>query len=183
MFRLELTRRSIPRVMAVKASTSAYPADASPNSPNALAPGAGPACPATDRTRPAWPNSQWPPVADRRMATRRQGTHRLLALRPARQDAGQDPCQAGKNPVAHRIRLPRTENRARPLPLRGTVLPGLPPPRHPRVCGPPVHHQETPCHPKSSRGSLSLYGVLKVLQRILIRQLARCPYCQHAPPT
>lgn len=234
LFRLELTRRSIPWVMAVKASTSAYPADTVPELAERSGPRGRPSVPRYRQARPAWPNSRWPPgeettsghlaarhqtqrhqqdrgheiplprparqtrqpahrtrrrrittrgLADRRMAARRQGTHRLLALRPARQHTNQDPGQTGKNPVAHRTRLPRTENQTRPLPLRRTVLPGLPPPRHPRVRSTPIHHQKTPRHPKSSRGSLSLYGVLKELQRILIRQLGRCPYCQHAQPT
>jgi SRSO17 transposase len=39
------------------------------------------------------------------MATVSQGTHRLLALGPARQHTGQDSGQADKNPLAHRTRL------------------------------------------------------------------------------
>ncbi len=91
----------------------------------------------------AWLVAEWPPDA-------KEPTDYWLSDLPA-ETRRPGPGQAGKNQVAHRTRLPRTENRTPPLPLRGTVLPGLPPPRHPGMRGTPVHHQETPCHPKRGR--------------------------------
>src|SRR5260221_440460 len=54
----------------------------------------------------------------------------------------------GKDPLAGRARLPRAENRPEPRPLRGPLLPGLAPPRHPRRPRPGVLHYD-PHRPKS----------------------------------
>ena len=88
-----------------------------------------------------------------------------------------------KNALAHRARLPRTQNRSGPGPLRRTLLHRLASPRHPRHRSPPLHHPATARQPKSTWGSLSLYGILKELQRVLAAWLGYCPHCRQRAPT
>ena len=194
LFRLGLTAAAIPYVVAVKASTSAYPADAFPDSPPLRPAGAGPRRPATGQDRHLAKLALSPPGAGRLRrspgATAPGPTgqpdrgHEIPLPRPAvgpptahRPAATTEPCPrpgcspngrrrreptdywlsnlpadtrlartgpAGENPLAHRTRLPRTQNRPRPGPLRGPLLARLAPPRHPRHRRPPLHHQATP---------------------------------------
>ena len=44
-------------------------------------------------------------------------------------------------------------------------------------------HQTAAHLPKSNWGSLSLYGVLKELQRVLAVYLGYCPHCRQRAPT
>src|SRR6266545_1348457 len=76
-----------------------------------------------------------------------------------------------------RARLPRAENRPRPGPLRGPLLPRLAPPCHPRRPGPGLLHP-APDRPKSACAGMALYQVLHELQIVLALILGACPLCR-----
>lgn len=141
-FRLGLDERSIPYVLAVKATTSAHPLHAVPEAPTSASGRGQPAKPRyrtkasnlRDRidevTVPGLPHPsgqpRHPPTGGRiaargvdagPMARRRARANRLLALLPARGYTDQDPGPDGENAVADRTRLPRTQDRPGPGPL------------------------------------------------------------------
>jgi SRSO17 transposase len=123
-------------------------------------------------------------LAARRVGRRRLRARRLLAFHAARGYPDRRAGAAGDDPVAHRARLPRTQTRPRPGPLRRPHLPWLAPPHDPRHRRAPVHHPPAPDRrPKSSRGSLSFYETLRELKTAVTRLLSCCPYCQRAGPT
>jgi hypothetical protein len=118
------------------------------------------------------------------MAHRRHSAHRLLILDPPRNNTVERTGPDRKNSVADRARLPGTENRSGLSPLRRPHLRRLAPPRHPRHRRPPVHHHPAAHPPKSTWGSLSLYGILRELQHLATVRTGYCPYChQQAGPT
>src|SRR6266540_4826902 len=109
-------------------------------------------------------------LADRRMAARRTRTGQVLAVEHGRRHGAEDHGPAGEDPVAGRTRLPRTEHRPRPGPLRGPLVRRLAPPRHPRRARPGVLHPAAPgpgAGPKSGCAGLTLYAVLRELQLVL----------------
>ena len=115
-------------------------------------------------------------LAAGRMARRSGRAHRLLAVQPARRHPHRGTRPAGQDPLADRARLPRTENRPGPGPLRRTLLPWLAPPRHPRRPRPGVLHPAAH-RPKSPCAGMSLYQVLHELQIVLALILGACPLC------
>ncbi|MBY8851164.1 transposase [Saccharothrix sp. MB29] len=116
-------------------------------------------------------------LAAGRMAHRRTRTHRLLALHPAPGHPTARPGQDRQDPLAHRTRLPRTQGRPRPGPLRRPLLAGLAPPRHPRLGRPGDLHHPAP-HPKSPCAGLTLYAVLRELQHLLAAWTGVCHTCR-----
>ena len=96
-------------------------------------------------------------LAARRMAPDGPRAHRLLAVQPARRHPAGRTGPAGQDPLADRARLPRTQDRPRPGPLRGPLLHRLAPPRHPRHRRPPVPHRAAD-QPKSGCAGLTLYA-------------------------
>ena len=121
-------------------------------------------------------------LAARPMATRRARAHRLLAVHPARRHPAAEPGPPGQDPLADRARLPRTEDRPRPGPLRGPLLHRLAPPRHPGHRRPPVPHRTAADQPKSSCAGLTLYKILHQLQVLLATWTGPCPTCHQRPP-
>ena len=125
--------------------------------------------PADDGSLPeAWLIAEWPTGADR--------THRLLDLQPARRHPPQGTRPPGQDPLAHRTRLPGTENRPRTGPLRGPLLDRLAPPRHPRHRRPPLPHHPAAHRPKSHWAGLTLYALVRKLQRALAHWIGTCPH-------
>jgi hypothetical protein len=139
--------------------------------PRAAGPSGQPQHPPRQRREPARM------LAAGRMATRGTRTHRLLALHPPRRDEAAGSGAAGQDPLAHRTRLPRTQRRPRPRPLRRPLLDWLAPPRHPRRGG-PGHLHPAPPHPKSPCAGLSLYAVLRELQALLAVWTGVCHTCR-----
>jgi hypothetical protein len=88
----------------------------------------------------------------------------------------------GKDPLAHRARLPRAQTRTGPGPLRRPRLPRLAPPRHPHRARPGLLHP-TALRPKSPCAGLTLYAVLRELQTLLGVWTGACRTClQPFPP-
>ncbi|OAH09866.1 hypothetical protein STSP_68650 [Streptomyces jeddahensis] len=90
----------------------------------------------------------------------------VLAVRPARRHPDRRPGPPGKDPLAHRARLPRTQARTGPGPLRRPLLAGLAPPRHPGHRRPCLPHRAA-AGPKSRHTGLTLYQILDALQNLL----------------
>jgi DDE superfamily endonuclease len=134
---------------------AAPPADVSPGGRAHARP---PATPPPPCAHTSWPSASTrqlahPPhcgrasarrVAHRRMATRRTRTGQVLAIQHGRPDSAEDPGPASDDPLANRTRLPRTQNRPRPGPLRRPLLYRLAPPRHPHRPRPSLLHPATP---------------------------------------
>jgi SRSO17 transposase len=59
----------------------------------------------------------------------------------------------------------------------------LAPPRHPRHRRPPVPHHPAADRPKSHWAGLTLYGIVRELQRALAYWIGTCPQCHHTFPT
>jgi hypothetical protein len=117
------------------------------------------------------------------VAARRHRTIRLLAVRPAPRHPADRPRPTRQGPLAHRARLPRTEDRPRPGPLRRPLLQRLAPPRHPRHRRPALPHPPAPHPPKSRWAGPSLYAVLRELQYMIATWLGTCPTCHQLVPT
>jgi SRSO17 transposase len=210
-FRAALTDRAMPYVLQVKASATAYPLDAVPETgepggrgrprrtryrsahaslrEHALTAGeqacatvtwrAGSKAALTGRflalqVRPAGRKPRWNPDGTLDAAW-------LLALWPADQP---EPVKYWLSTLPEHtaltdlVRLPRTQDRPRPRPLRRPLLDRLAPPRHPRHRSPPVPHHPAPDHPKSKRGGLTLYKIIRELQTILATWTGHCPTCR-----
>jgi len=89
----------------------------------------------------------------------------------------------GLDPLAHRTRLPGTENRCRTWPFRGPQLDRLAPPRHPGHRRPCLPDLATTHQPKSSWEGLTLYALLGILQPFLAYWIGVCPTCHARYPT
>src|SRR5262245_24060127 len=100
------------------------------------------------------------------MAARRGRTHQVLAVQHARPHPAEDPRPSREDPLADPTRLPRTEDRPRPGPLRRALIRRLAPPCHPRRARPSLLHPVTP-GPKSGCAGLTVYAVLRELQTLL----------------
>jgi hypothetical protein len=83
---------------------------------------------------------------------------------------------AGQDPLADRTRLPRTEDRPGPGPLRGPHQDRLAPPRHPGHRRPAVRHPAAH-RPKSGCAGLTLHAVLRELQALLTTWTGTCIVC------
>src|SRR5690606_8597730 len=118
-------------------------------------------------------------VADRPTARRPARAGQVLAVQPARRHRPRRPHPLRQDPLADRTRLPRTENRSGPGPLRGPLLARLAPPHHPRHRRAPVHHHAA-TRPKSGCAGLTLYKVIRELQTLLATWTGACPTC-HQP--
>src|SRR5262245_34923228 len=105
-------------------------------------------------------------MAARPMARRQGRTHRLLAIQHSPRHATGRTGPAGEDPLADRTRLPRTQDRPRPGPLRRPQLHRLAPPRHPHRARASLLHDAGP-GPKSPCAGLTLYAVLRELQHLL----------------
>src|SRR3954465_6482710 len=116
------------------------------------------------------------------MAPRRERTVRLLAVRPAPRHPPERTGRAGQGTLADRVRLPRTQARPGPGPLRGPLLDRLAPPRHVDRCRPAVPDLASPDQPKSPWADLSLYALLRELQYLLATWLGFCPLCHALVP-
>lgn len=116
-----------------------------------------------------------------RMVRQRRGTHRLLAVQPARLHHTGRTGPPGQDPLAHRARLPRTQARTRPGPLRGPLLGRLAPPRHPGHRCPRVPHRTAP-GPKSRYSGLTLYQTLDTIQDLLNCWTGTCTTCHRPLP-
>jgi len=120
--------------------------------------------------------------------SRGQRAIRLLALEPAPRHPTGRPRQDREGPLAHRTRLPRTQDSPRPGPLRRPILGRLAPPRHPRHRRPPLRHHQAPhpTRPGKSTGAepnLTSYAIVRELQYLLATWLGYCPTChQPVPP-
>ena len=114
-----------------------------------------------------WLLAEWPSGAD-------EPTDYWLSTLPAGHSHRRTG-RAGEDPLADRARLPRAHARARPRPLRGPLLPGLAPPRHPRRPRPGLLHHDQD-RPKSPCAGMTLYQVLRELQIVLALILGACPY-------
>src|ERR1043165_7116679 len=101
-------------------------------------------------------------------------TSQILAIEPARQHSETHPDPAGETALAHRTRLPRNQDRARPGPLRRPHLARLAPPHHPRLRRPRVPDPAAP-GPKNPCAGMTLYAVLRRLQHLLARLIGICP--------
>src|SRR6266480_5135433 len=121
------------------------------------------------RRHPVGPQGAKPArmLADRRMARPRRTTIALLAVHPARQHQENPTRPSGETTLARRTRLPRTEDRPRPGPLRRPQMGRLAPPRHPRRRRPRVPHL-APAPPKSISAGMTLYGVLRKATKLRI---------------
>ena len=95
-----------------------------------------------------WLIAEWPPEPR---------TRPVLAVQPARHHPETPTGPTGQTTLAHRARLPRTQNRPRPGPLRRPHLARLAPPRHPRLRRPRLLHPATP-RPKSPCAGMTLYA-------------------------
>src|SRR5579859_702417 len=115
-------------------------------------------------------------MADRAMATRRERTHQVLAVQHGPPHTAEDPGTPGEDPLASRTRLPRTQDRPRLGPLRRPLLHRLAPPRHPHRSRPSFLHPAAP-GPKSNCAGLTLYTVLRLLQRLLVAMAGACHVC------
>ena len=84
--------------------------------------------------------------------------------------------------VADRTRLPRTEDRLRPGPIRRPLLERLAPPRHP---SPPPRNSSSldSAGREKHRAGLSLYAVPREIQYLLAIWLGFCPLCHQLVPT
>ncbi|CDZ87536.1 hypothetical protein RHRU231_30064 [Rhodococcus ruber] len=122
-------------------------------------------------------------LAARRMAPRCGAAHRLLAVHPARGHTPAGVGASGQDPLAHRARLSGTENRPRPRPFRGPLLARLAPPCHPGHRRASVPDHPAADRPKSVRAGLTLYGLVRELQRTLAYWIGTCPTCHHTFPT
>jgi len=143
--------------MAVKATTSAYPGEAVPRTRSHYG-----------RGRPPWPRC-WPnghPVNPSPPTT---------GCPPCPQTPHQDTRPPGEDPSADRTRLPRTQDRSRPHPLRRPLMDRLAPPRHPGFGRPSLPHRTTPDQPKSSWGGLTSYKIIQQLQALRATWTGRCP--------
>jgi SRSO17 transposase len=115
-------------------------------------------------------------LAIRRMAPRPVRTGQVLAVQPRPPHGSENPGPAGEDPLADRTRLPRTQNRPRHRPLRRPQLHRLAPPRHPHRARPSLLHPAPP-GPKSGCAGLTLYAVLRLLQRLLVVMTGACHVC------
>jgi DDE superfamily endonuclease len=79
--------------------------------------------------------------------------------------------------IRWRTRLPRTQIRSRRGPFRRTLPHRLAPPRHPRP-RPSLLHPPPPTRPKSGCAGLTVYAVLRELQRLLTVMAGACHICQ-----
>jgi hypothetical protein len=116
-----------------------------------------------------------------RAARRRGRADRLLDDRPARHHPGRRSGAVGEDALAHRTRLPRTQTRPGPGPLRGPHLARLAPPRHPRPRRPSLPHPAA-ARPKSPDAGLTLYQVLDTLQDPLRCWTGTCTTCGRRLP-
>ncbi|GGW47546.1 hypothetical protein GCM10010381_36030 [Streptomyces xantholiticus] len=121
-------------------------------------------------------------LAADRVARRRRGSHRILAVQPAGRHPDHRPGPSGQSPLAHRARLPRTQARPGPGPLRRPVLARLAPPHRPHDCRPCLPHRTT-SGPKSTHTGLTLYRTLDALQGILRCGTGICTTCQQPLPS
>ena len=101
-------------------------------------------------TRSATTTSRRVGVADHRMAARRRGAERLLALQPRRGRAPRAARPARPAALDDRARLPPAQRRARARPLRRPQLPRLPPPLRARHLRPRLPHPGA-ARPKAPR--------------------------------
>ncbi len=208
-FRAGLTDRGLTYVLAVSAATSVHPATAPPVPPTYSGFGRPPTRtdypdkPVTAKTMIITTGRS----AGRFVTWRRGSRHtasnpgavmrsRFLALRvrPANRNITRGPdgslpeCwllaerpTGAENPLAHRTRLPRTQRRPRPGPLRRPILARLAPPRHPHLHRPGNLHHAAP-HPKSPCAGLTLYAVLRRLQHLLATWTGHCHTCHQPLP-
>jgi SRSO17 transposase len=88
----------------------------------------------------------------------------------------------GQAALADRARLPRTQGRARARPLRGPQLPRLAPPHHARLGRPRLPHPGATTAPASQGGSLSLFQLVRELQRLLACWDGTCATCRRPLP-
>jgi SRSO17 transposase len=207
-FRTGLDEREIDYIVQVKAGTSAYPLDVEPELPAWKGRGRPPV--ARYRTAPsslrdlglaagerAAAEASWRkgsrgrqrrgraggPLAAGRMAGRRRGADRLLALVAAGRHTAARAHSPRQAALAHRARLPRAQRRARPGPLRGPLLPRLAPPRHARLDRARIPHARAPA-PENQGGSLTLFELVGELQRLIACWNGTCPTCRRRlPPT
>ncbi|MFQ6331613.1 hypothetical protein ACLMAL_36585 (plasmid) [Nocardia sp. CWNU-33] len=59
----------------------------------------------------------------------------------------------------------------------------LAPPRHPRHRRPPIPHHAAVIRPESRWAGLTLYGIVREIQRALAIWIGTCPLCHHTFPT
>ena len=123
-----------------------------------------------------WLLIEWPPEAS-------EPTDYWLAVRSTRRHPDPYPRLAGEDPLAHRTRLPRTQNRPRTRPFRRPDLHRLAPPRHPRHRRPALPHHPATTNPKSRWADLSLYAILRELQYLVATWDGFCPRCHQLVPT
>src|SRR5947207_15009544 len=110
------------------------------------------------------------------MAAERPGAGQVLAVQPRPPHRFEDPGATGEDPLAGRTRLPRTQNRPWHRPLRRPFLHRLAPPRHPCRARPSLLHPATP-RPKNGCAGLTLYAILRLLQRLLVVMTGACHVC------
>ncbi len=110
------------------------------------------------------------------MACRAGGSDRLLDVEPSRHHTCRGTRAVGEDALADRTRLPRTQTRPRPGPLRGPHLARLAPPRHPRHRCPGLSHPPA-ARPKGTHAGLTLYQVLDTLQDLLRCWTGTCTTC------
>ncbi len=121
--------------------------------------------------REEWLIAEWPEdhePADRLLDLEPPRRHRARAARPARSAALED-----------RARLQTAQGRARPRPLRGTLLARLAPPHRPRHRRPRLPHPGAP-KPKSPAAGLTLPQAVLLLQPVFKCWTGRCRTC-HQP--
>src|SRR5919199_6607275 len=111
------------------------------------------------------------------MATRRTRTGQVLVVQHGHPHLAETPGAAGEDPLAGRARLPRTQNRPGHRPLRRPLLRRLAPPCHPRRARPGLLHPVAP-GPKSGYAGLTVYAVLRELQRLLAVMAGACHTCK-----
>lgn len=157
-FRLALEERGWSYVMAVDSKEIARPATAEPYQP--VYGGLGPP------TLPRYREAPRPLIrfVDADTSFGRSRADRLLDDQPARHHPGRRSGAVGEDALAHRARLPRTQARSGPGPLRGPHLARPAPPRHPRHRRPGLPHPQA-ARPQSPDVGLTLYQVLDALRR------------------
>ena len=197
-FRQGLDDREIPYVVQVKRTTSAYPERARRERLAYQGMGRPPTARyRTERSslkelalragKRAAKGVTWREGSRGRMHSRflalRVRPDRLLALEPPAGHRPQDTRAPRQAALADRARLSRAQARARPRSLRGPQLPRLAPPRHLRLGRSRLPDPGTPA-PENQGGSLTLYALLRELQRLIACWHGHCPTCRRPlPPT
>src|SRR3954454_12838475 len=129
--------------------------------------------------RPQRPSAATTGVADHRVARRRGGAVRLLALQPGRRQRTRAARAARQAALDDRARLPATPRRTLPRPLRRQKLRRLPPPLRAGHLPPRLPHPLAPM-PESPAAGLTLPQTVLLLQPVLRCWADRCRTC-HQP--